>query len=107
SIGRARTLAIGAGLTAAVYLPLVLASVQPDSTMPFAALVLVACPLMARLARRAGGVREARRRALTQWALGLVLGVAALTRNEAIWLALAYAIVEWRAVGATLPGPGP
>src|SRR5215212_11712999 len=28
--GRARTLALGSGLTAAVYLPLVLASVQPD-----------------------------------------------------------------------------
>src|SRR5687767_5696242 len=41
-IGRARTLALGAGFTAAVYLPLVLASVQPDSTMPFAMLVLVA-----------------------------------------------------------------
>ena len=33
--GRARSLAIGAGLTAAVYLPFILASTVPDSTMPF------------------------------------------------------------------------
>ncbi|HET7182130.1 MAG TPA: hypothetical protein VFI15_07870, partial [Candidatus Limnocylindrales bacterium] len=51
-VGRARTLALGAGFATAVYLPLVLASVQPDSTMPFAALVLVACLLMTRLSRR-------------------------------------------------------
>ena len=51
SVGRARTLALGAGLVVAVYLPLVLASVQPDSTMPFAAFVLAACLLMARLER--------------------------------------------------------
>ncbi len=119
SVGRARTLALGSGLTTAVYLPLVLASAQPDSTMPFAALVLVACLLIGRLSRpasaealtlgplagfRGRGVREARRRALKQYALGLVLGLAALTRNEAIWLALAYAIVEWRIVGAALGG---
>lgn len=96
-VGRARTLAIGAGLTSAVYLPLVLGSVQPDSTMPFAALVLVACLLMARLG-------FARARARDTWVLGIVLGLAALTRNEALWLALTWAIVAWwvagRAVGA-------
>src|SRR5262249_42580126 len=42
-VGRARTLAFGSGLASAVYLPLVLASAEPDSTMPFAALVLAAC----------------------------------------------------------------
>ena len=36
--GRARTLAIGTGLTAVVYLPLVLFGALPDSTMPFATL---------------------------------------------------------------------
>jgi hypothetical protein len=113
-VGRARTLALGTGLTTAVYLPLVLASAQPDSTMPFAALVLLACLLIARLQRaasaealsvgpfagfRGAGTREARNRALRQYALGLVLGVAALTRNEALWLALTYAILEWRSTG--------
>jgi hypothetical protein len=109
-IGRARTLALGTGLTAAVYLPLVLASVQPDSTMPFAALVIVACLLITRLSRRMSleGVREegrdafvdrtirvVERRSRERVALGVVLALAALTRNEAIWLALTFAIVEW------------
>jgi hypothetical protein len=83
--GRARTLALGAGLTAAVYLPLVLASVQPDSTMPFAAFVLAACLLITRLQR------AATMRGLL--GLGALIGLAALTRNEAIWLALAWAIL--------------
>src|SRR5688572_26467234 len=49
--GRARTLAVGTGVTAALYLPLVLHSALPDSTMPFAALVLTACLLMTRIVR--------------------------------------------------------
>ena len=40
---RARVLAIGSGLTAAVYLPLLLHSALPDSTMPFTVLALSAC----------------------------------------------------------------
>ena len=109
-IGQARTLAIGTGLTCAVYLPLVLASAQPDSTMPFAALVLIACMLMTRLSRRISldGVREEGieafvkraeqlvvRRSRVGLALAVVLGVAAMTRNEAIWLALTFVIIEW------------
>ncbi|MBI2763186.1 MAG: hypothetical protein HYX54_05480 [Chloroflexi bacterium] len=107
--GRARTLAVGSGLVAAVFLPLVLYSVLPDSTMLFAALVLGACLLAGRVARDARGVRgddrdphdprvarDARgvrggdRRVV---ALGLVLGLAALTRNEAAWLALGWVVV--------------
>ena len=110
--GRARTLALGTGLTVAVYLPLVLHSALPDSTMPFAALVLAVCLLAGRLARDARRrARDARvgadarsvaiRSAPVQpapvtWrdrrvlAIGVLLGVAALTRNEAIWLALGW-----------------
>jgi hypothetical protein len=108
-VGRARTLALGAGFAAAVYLPLVLASVQPDSTMPFAALALVACLLMTRLGRRISleGAREGIdafvqnaerlvvRRSRVGLALAVVLGLAAMTRNEAIWLALTFALIEW------------
>jgi len=108
-VGRARTLAVGAGMTSAVYLPLVLASVQPDSTMPFAALVLVACLLMTRFGRRISleGAREgieafvARtervvvRRSRVGLLLAVVLGVAAMTRNEAIWLALTFVLLEY------------
>lgn len=109
-IGRARTLAVGTGLASAVYLPLVLASAQPDSTMPFAALVLCGCLLITRLSRRISlqdvreeGIRvfvdrterELERRSRERVALGVVIALAALTRNEAIWLALAFAIIEW------------
>ncbi len=90
SQGRARSLALGTGLTAAVYLPLVLHSALPDSTMPFAALVLAVCLLAGRIARDPRGASLTDRRVL---ALGVMLGLAALTRNEAAWLALCWLIV--------------
>ena len=55
--GRARTLALGIGLTAAVELPLVLFSALPDSTALFAALVLGACLVIPRLLRDPRGAR--------------------------------------------------
>ena len=93
-VTRARTLAVGTGLTAAVYLPLLLHSALPDSTMPFAVLALGACLLMSRIARDPGPVGVLDRRVI---ALGVLIGLAALTRNEAIWLGLVWAIVGWRA----------
>jgi len=89
--GRARTLAIGTGLTCAVYLPLLLHSTLPDSTMPFAVLALAACLLMTRLAARPP-VRWADGRLML---LGILIGVAALTRNESAWLGLAWALIAW------------
>ncbi len=47
---RSRTLAIGTGLVTAIYLPLLLHSALPDSTMLFTVLALSACLLMSRLA---------------------------------------------------------
>lgn len=91
--GRARTLAIGTGLTTAVYLPLVLHSALPDSTMTYTVLVLTACLLMSRLVRDPRGGRLTDPRLI---ALGVVIGLTALTRNEALWLALAWVIVAWR-----------
>ena len=91
--GRARALAIGTGLTASVYMPLVLHSALPDSTIPFAALALGCCLLMRRIVAKPapfGGAPSPRDRRVL--ALGLLLGLAALTRNEAIWLALTWAI---------------
>jgi hypothetical protein len=117
-VGRARTLAMGAGLTCAVYLPLVLASAQPDSTMPFAVFALGACLLVARLGRRVSleGIREegiqafvSRTQHNLEWRsrqrvlLGILIGLAALTRNEAIWLALTLAIIEWSNVRGAFP----
>ena len=90
--GRVRVLALGAGLTAAVYLPLVLHSALPDSTMPFAVLALAACALMPRLLRAADTVR------LVDWrllGLGVLIGLAALTRNEAAFVGFAWLVVVW------------
>jgi hypothetical protein len=138
SPGRGRVLALGTGLTTAAYLPLVLASVEPDSTIVFAAIVLGACLLISRFVREVapdlyarsrhtpsgspskyvvnGHTNEAplpaKRAAVTNEAplpakpaavpfprylllLGALIGLAALTRNEAVWLALAWAIVAW------------
>ena len=96
TVGRARTLAVGAGLTAAVYLPLLLHSALPDSTMLFGALVLGAIVLMTRVLREPRGARLLDPRLL---AIGLLIGLAALTRNEAVWLALTWAWLALRRAG--------
>jgi hypothetical protein len=97
SPGRARTLALGTGLTCAVYLPLVLNSALPDSTMPFAVIVLGACLLMTRLVRDPRGARLADPRLI---GLGVLLGLGAWTRNEVAWLALIWAATAWFGVKA-------
>lgn len=116
-IGRARMIGVGSGLVAAVLGPLVIYGAIPDSTAPFAALSLAACLLMARIAAhegepatvrdgaaQAGGADAAEPSALVAAGrrpdgflvtLGLLLGLAALTRSEAIWLALAWVALAW------------
>lgn len=100
-LGRARTLAVGSGLTAAVSLPLLLHSALPDSTMPFAVLALAACLLMPRLITRLR--RHGAPDGALPWAglvgLGVLIGLAALTRNEAIWLGLVWLACVWLAAG--------
>ena len=96
--GRARTVAVGAGLVAAVYLPLVLPSALLDSTVAFGLPALAACLLMVRLAREPRGARALDPRVLV---LGVAIGVAFLSRNEAAWLGLAWAIVAWWTTGLT------
>ncbi|HYO44236.1 MAG TPA: hypothetical protein VES19_13650 [Candidatus Limnocylindrales bacterium] len=96
--GRARTLAIGTGLTTAAYLPLILHSVQPDSTILFGVLALGAGLLMTRVLRDPRGARPTDLRLL---ALGVLLGAAALTRNEALWVAVVWAWLAWRRNGST------
>lgn len=98
SVERSRTLAIGTGLTTAVYLPLLLHSALPDSTMPFAVFALGACLLMTRVARDPRGAKLTDARVV---GLGVLLGLAALTRNEAAWLAVVWIVVAWNAAGAT------
>ena len=89
-VARARTVAVGSGITASFLGPLVVYGAFPDSTGIFAALSLAACLLMTRIVARPSG--RADRRLI---ALGLLFGFAALTRSEAVWLALAWAIVVW------------
>lgn len=91
---RTRWVALGAGLTAAAYLPLVLNSALPDSTMLFAVIVLAACMLMTRIA---ADPRDGRPTDLRLLGLGILLGLGALTRNETVWLALIWLVVAWRA----------
>jgi hypothetical protein len=89
---RARTLALGSGLVSAVALPLVLPSALLDSTVPFGVAVLAACLLGSRLLHEPRGARLRDPRLI---GLGLALGLASLARNEAIWVALAWAALAW------------
>jgi len=97
---RARTLALGAGVVAAVALPLVLPSAHLDSTNPFALPALLACLLMVRLLRRPPE-RAFDRRLV---GLGLAIGVAGLARNEAAWVGVAWALVAFAALRGRGPG---
>ena len=94
---RERTLGLGSGLVAAVSLPLVLSSAVLDSTAPFGVAALAACLLGTRLLREPRGARIRDPRLV---AMGLALGVAALARNEAIWVALGWALLAASAAGA-------
>jgi hypothetical protein len=91
-VGRARTLALGTGLVTAVYLPLLLHSALPDSTMPFTVLALAACLVMARIGADPRGGRLTDPRVI---GLGVLIGLAGLTRNEAVFIGLAWVIVVW------------
>ncbi len=64
--------------------------------MPFTVLALSACLLMARFVAHPRDVRLRDPRVI---AVGLLIGLAALTRNEAIYIGLAWAIVVWRMGG--------
>jgi hypothetical protein len=103
-VGRARTMGVGAGMLAAVFGPLVLFAALPDSTALFAAFSLAACLLMTRITAREGAAQTSGDAAAVRLgtvphrslvALGLLLGLAALTRSEAVWLALTWAVVAW------------
>jgi hypothetical protein len=87
---RTRVLAIGSGIVVCMLGPLVLYGALPDSTAAFAALSLAACLLMTRISASPRGLRDPRIAAL-----GIVLGLAALTRSEALWLGLAWLALAW------------
>jgi hypothetical protein len=89
---RARTLALGSGLVAAVWLPLVLPSAVLDSTSPYGVPALASCLLMVRLVR----CPPARLLDARLVGLGAAIGIAYLSRNEAAWIGLAWlAVAAW------------
>ena len=81
---RAAVVAVGAGLVAATFGPFLTAMAGPDSFVPFTVFVVIACLLMRRAldGGRGAGV-----------AIGLALGLAYLSRQEAIWFGLAYLLL--------------
>ena len=78
---------LGAGLLVAVTGPFLLTTALPDSTLPFAVLATAACLVMP---RAIGGDRPA------LVALGVLLGLAYLTRMEAIWVGAVFALLAVR-----------
>ncbi|MGH2407917.1 MAG: glycosyltransferase family 39 protein [Candidatus Limnocylindrales bacterium] len=81
---RATIVAIGAGLVAATFGPFLTAMAGPDSFVPFTVFVVGACLLVPRALQggRGAGI-----------ALGVALGLAYLSRQEAIWFGLAYVLL--------------
>jgi hypothetical protein len=115
-VGRARTLAVGSGVVASFLGPLVVFGALPDSTALFATLSLAACLLMTRIVApdadstgpgRPGHLRRPGDRRLV--ALGLLLGLAALTRSDALWLGVTWLAAAWfwtRTAAGARPSPG-
>lgn len=83
SDGRRAFVALGAGILAAIVGPFLLATSVPDSTLPFTVFAVGACLFMP---AAVGGDRRA------VIGLGVLLGLAYLTRLEAVYLAVAFAI---------------
>ena len=93
---RVNTISVGSGVLAAVAGPLVLPAAVPDSTLPFTVLAIAACAAIP-------GAITGERRAIV--ALGVLLGLAYLTRMEAVWYGLIFAALAVARVGlrAALP----
>jgi hypothetical protein len=82
---RQATVALTAGALAAAFGPFLVAAAVPDSTTPFLIFGLLAGMLMPR-ALRPGATKAC-------LALGVALGLAYLSRSDAIWLGLAYLLL--------------
>jgi hypothetical protein len=96
--GRRRvTVALGSGLVAALFGPFLVAVTGPDSSVPFAVLAVAACCAMPRALDAASGRR---------WgvALGALLGLAYLARQETIWLGLTYLLLLLPELRRRVPG---
>jgi hypothetical protein len=85
---RKHYVAAGAGLICALAGPLVLAAALPDSTLPFTVLVVAAAVAMPAAIKG---------RWPSMVALGLLLGLAYLTRMEAVWVGVVFVAMAWAA----------
>ncbi len=94
--GRARMVALGSGVVAALLGPFLLAAAVPDSTTPFLVFGLAACVAMARTLERPSVGRGV--------LLGVLLGLAYLSRQEAVHLAAAFLLLAWPVIRDTGPG---
>ena len=83
---RQNYVALGAGAVAALLGPFVVASAVPDSTLPFTVLAVGACLCMP------AAIKGNPRAVL---GLGILLGLAYLTRMEAIYVGLAFVVLTW------------
>ena len=92
--GHGAMIALGSGLVAAAFGPFLVAAAAPDSTTPFLVFGLACCLLMTRMADKP--------RPLTGLVLGVMLGLAYLSRQDALYLGLAYLWLAW---GATSGRP--
>lgn len=90
---RVAIVALGSGLVAATFGPFLLSAAVPESTTPFMVFGLAACLAMTRMVERPGRV--------TGVMLGGLLGLAYLSRQDALYLGLAYLVLVW---GATSSG---
>lgn len=93
---RGGAVALSSGIIAAILGPLVLASAVPDSFTPFTVFSLMAVLVVPRWLGIADGAPSAPARGPTRLAggtLGALMGLAYLSRQEAIWLGLTVLIV--------------
>ncbi len=82
--GRRAWVSLGAGLLVALGGPFLFSAALPDSTLPFTFLAIAACVV---IPRAVAGDRRA------SVALGVLLGLAYLTRLEAVYVAVAFVIL--------------
>ena len=95
-----RSIGVGlaSGLLVSVLGPFVIASVVPDSFTPFAVFSTAAALLAARVLGAGRSVRTSLRAGpavLPALAMGVLLGLAYLSRQEAVWLGLAVLLWAW------------
>lgn len=101
---RGRSVAITAGLLAAVLGPWLVATAAPDSTLPFTVLAVLAALLMSRMLLADATAGVARRRWRSGLMLGVVLGLTYLARQEVVWLGVTFLLLCLPAVHRVAPG---